>query len=316
MANIIPSEKGKKGKSPEEQERFEFYERLRRGDPSLRVLEESEAAEGLPMVPPPVTEQIVSMKPELSLIDRIGIRRLKVNGPYANIPVEVTGQALPALIAEEAVHVANEPAFALRCITILKYGSMVTCTEELLEDQALFQSWFPAACARRLALQENTVLYTTLAAGGTLGKKLAASHTMTEAQLITAWQVMPDHWRDGASVVMADLTVNALRALLIATPRALASGIELVWAARNSSLLGMPLQMTAYWPPITTSGNDVEFLTFVHPDGVLFAERHGIQIFTDPYGDAANGRTRFFPTARFGIGIGDPLSVVHMTDTT
>ena len=267
------------------------------------------------MVPPAAIAQIESMKPALSLIDQLGIRRLKTDKLITQIPVEVTGHAIQPVILEEGLHVENDPAFALRAITVSKWGSMITCTEELLEDQSLFQSWFPAACARRMALQENAQLYATLAAGGTLGDKLNASHTMTEAELITAWQVMPAPWRTGARVVMADLTANAIRALLIATPRAFSPGVEFLWASTNSSLLGMPLFTDPNWPPITTSGADVEFLTMVNPAGVLFVQRHGIEVVRDDYGAALNGYTRFFPTARWCIGIGDPVSVVHMTDT-
>lgn len=315
MPNIIPSPKGYKGKSPEEQECFEFYAKLRRRDSAYRVLEESEAAEGGPMIPTAPYDEIISMKPELSLIDRLGVRRLQTDKLIANIPVEVTGQALPAAIAEEAAHVANEPAFALRALTIIKYGSMVTATEELLEDQALFQTWFPGACARRLALQENTILNTRLAAGGTVGVHLAASHTLTEAQLITAYQVMPDPWREGAKVMMHDLTANAVRALLIATPRAFnTGGSEFYWSSIGGIFLGMPLLITSHVSPVTTAADTVPVIYFVNPAGILFAERHGIQIVVDRYGDAANGRVRFFATARFEIGIGDPLASVKVTD--
>jgi len=298
-------------------ESFEFFEALRRGDPQLRVLEAEEAAEGLPLIPQAAYDQILSMKPEKSLIDRLGIERWACSRSIGNIPVEVTGQALPAAILEQGAHVANEPAFALRAITLIKYGSMVTATEELLDDQKLFQAWFPGAVARRMALQENTILYTRLAAGGTLGKKLAASHTLTEAQILTAMQVMPALWREGAKVLMCDLTANAVRALLIATPRALATGgSEFFWGeGPGFSLMGMPVLLTAYWPTVTTSGADVEFLSFVNPDGVKFVHHSGIQILRDDYGDAANGRVRFFSSQRFNIIIGDPLSVVHMTDT-
>jgi len=319
MANILPSEKSNKGKSPEDQEAFEYYERLRRGDPSLRVLEESEAAEGGPMVPANALAQIESMKPEYSLIDQLGIRRLKTDKLITQIPVEVTGQTLPAVILEEGLHVANEPALALRSITVSKWGCMLTATEELLEDQALFQSWFPVACARRLALQENAQLYATLAAGGTLGDHLDAADTLTEAELLAFYQVMPDPWRDGAKVVTCTANMLSMRALLIATPRAFLTAPEFNTTAPNGAQprahwMGMPMFLNSNWPTLAAAIDAVEVITMVNPIGVLFVQRHGIEIVRDDYGGAANGRTRFFPTSRWCIGIGDPLSVVHLTD--
>ena len=269
------------------------------------------------MVPTAALEQIESMKPEYSLIDQLGIRRLPTDRLITQIPVEVTGQALPAAILEEGAHVANEPAFALRTITVVKYGSMISCTEELLEDQALFQAWLPAACARRLALQENVILYATLAGGGTLGVHLAAANTLTEAQLNTFYTAMPSPWRDGAKIVTCTENMLSMRALLIATPRAFISPPEFATSSLTpepAMWMGLPMYLNSNWPTLAAAGDAVEVITMVNPDGVLFVQRHGIQIVRDDYGDYLNGRIRFFPTARFCIDIGDPLSVVHLTD--
>jgi HK97 family phage major capsid protein len=295
-------------------EAFEFFEALRRGDPRMRTLEEEEAAEGLPMVPQAAYDQILSMKPETSLIDRLGIRRWACGSAIANIPVEVTGQALPAAILEEGAYVANEPAFALRAITLIKYGCLVTCTEELLEDQALFQSWFPGAIARRMALQENTILNTRLTAGGTVGVHLAATHTLTEAQLMTAYQVMPDPWRNGAKALMHDLTAQAIHSLLIATPRAFQPSISFEWKANDGNFMGMPLVLSSHITPITTALDTIPVIFFLNPDGLVFVHNSGIQITRDDYGAAATGHIRFMSSQRFNIVIGDPLSVVRVED--
>jgi HK97 family phage major capsid protein len=298
-------------------EQFEFFEALRRGDPQLRVLEAEEAAEGVPLIPQAAYDQILSMKPEKSLIDRLGIERWACGRRIANIPVEVVGgggMVLPAAILEQAAHIANEPAFALRAITLIKYGSMVTATEELLDDQKLFQSWFPGAVARRMALQENTILNTRLTAGGTVGVHLAAAHTLTEAQLMTAWQVMPDPWREGAKALMNQLTAQAIHSLLIATPRAFAPSISFEWKASGGDFMGMPLVQSSHITPVTTALDTIPVIFFINPDGVKFVHNSGIQILRDDYGDAVNGRVRFFSSQRFNIVIGDPLSVVRVED--
>lgn len=314
MTNILPSEKGNKGRPPEEQERFEFYERLRRGDQSLRTLEAEEAAEGLPMIPQAAYNQILSMKPETSLIDRLGIKRWACSRGIANVPVEVTGHALPAAVLEEGAYQVNEPAFVNRPITLIKYGSLVVATEELLEDQSLFQAWFPGAVARRMALQENTILNTRLTAGGTVGCHFAAAHTATEALLMTAYQVMPDPWREGAKAVMHDLTANALHSLLIATPRAFQPTISFEWKSGGGSFMGMPLVISSHITPITTALDTIPVIFLLNPDGLVFVHNSGIKITRDDYGDAANGRTRFLASQRFNIVIGDPLSVVRVED--
>jgi HK97 family phage major capsid protein len=316
MATVIPSQKGYRGKTAEEQESFEFIERLRRGGQAYRVLEEHEAAEGGPMVPVPLLEKIFSMKFERSLIDKIGIKRWPTDKLITNIASEATGHAIQAVVAEEDVHVANEPALLLTQITVTKYGSMVTCTEELLEDQSLFQAWLPSALAQQMALQENAILYATLAAAGTLGVHLAAAHTLTEAQLNTFYTAMPAQWREGACVVTNDATMLAMRALLIATPRAypppeLAATVQQPYRAM---WMGLPMFFNTNWPAITGSGDAVEIITMVHPDAVVYVQRHGIEILRDDYGDSLAGRTRFFGTARWCIAVIHALGVVHLTD--
>lgn len=316
MLNIIPSQVGYRGKTAEEQESFEFIERLRRGGPAYRVLEEHEAAEGGPMVPVPLLDKIFSMKFERSLIDKIGIKRWPTDKLITNIASEATGHAIQPVIAEEAVHVANEPAFLLTPITVTKYGSMVTCTEELIEDQSLFQAWLPSALAQQMALQENAILYATLAAAGTLGAHLVAADTLTEALLSAMYTAMPPQWREGACVLTSTETMLAMRALLIATPRAYPPP---EWAATAESpyqamWMGLPMFLNSNWPTLAVAADAVEVITMVHPDAVVYVQRHGIEILRDDYGDSLNGRTRFFGTARWCIAVLHALGVVHLTD--
>jgi HK97 family phage major capsid protein len=249
------------------------------------------------------------------LIDQLGIKRHPTSSLTTGVASEVTGHAIQPVIAEEGDHVANEPAFLLTTVTVSKWGSMVTATDELLEDQSLFQSWLPRACARMMGLQENVQLYATLAAAGTLGVHLAAAHTLTEAQLWTFYQAMPSPWVDGAKVVMNRITAMTMRQFLVATPKMWLPSPELHIAEQgNGHWLDMPLFCNSNWPSILVSGDAVEIITMVHPDGVIFVQRHGIEIFVDPYGDSANGRVRFFPTARWCITAPIPLAVVHLTD--
>lgn len=319
LPKVIPAQPGYKGKPPAEQEKYEYYSKLRRGDRSVRVLEESEATEGGPFVPVPVLEEIFSMRYEYSLIDKLGIKRHPTTKLITNVVSEATGHAIQPDIVEEDPHVANEPAFLLTQITVVKRGSMITCTEEMLEDQALFQSWFPAACARQMGLQENVQLYATLAAAGTLGAHLAAANTLTEALLNTFYTAMPDPWRDGAKIVTCTENMLSMRALLIATPRAYLTAPEFNTTAPNGAgqtahWMGMPMYLNSNWPTLAVAGDAVEVITAVNPDAVVFVQRHGIEVFTDPYGDAANGRTRFFPTARWCMAVVHALGVVHLTD--
>jgi HK97 family phage major capsid protein len=149
-----------------------------------------------------------------------------------------------------------------------------------------------------------------------LGVHLAAAGTLTEAQLRTFYTAMPDPWRDGAKVVTNTATLFAIQDLLIATPRLGDIGMVAPPAASGSQWywMGLPLYLNSNWPTLAAAGDAVEVITMVHPDAVVFVERKSLEIKADPYGNAVNGRTRFYPSARFNIACPIPLGVVHLTD--
>ena len=178
-------------------ESWEWFWHMRHGitkGPSMRVLEEHVAAEGLPLVPQDALASIVAQRDELSVVSRAGFVRYQTDRQIFNIPQETTKMTAMALIAEEGAYVVNEPVFALNAITTLKYGSMVTATEELLEDQNLFIPWLTNACGRAWARTENAQFYTTMDIAGNGTVTGAASDTLTLAEWNTYfWALAPEY---------------------------------------------------------------------------------------------------------------------------
>lgn len=279
------------------------------GEGAMRVLEETEAAEGLAFVPQELDAQVQSLKTETSLVDQIGIFRRKSNRLIYNFIREDAGMGALAAIAEEGAYVANEPAFALAPVTVGKYGSMVTATEELLEDQNIFQTWFTGKVARMWALAENLHLFTIAKAGGMEGTH---SDTITAAEVIAFPFTMPEEWVARAHWVMAAATMGAHRGLLIATPRAF--GDFPTFGGREwPTFMGMPCHLNSNWEAIG-AGDTTLTMSLINPEGVGWVERAGISIFVDPYGDRANGRVRFFPRVRFACINTQAAGIYHYTD--
>ena len=307
-----------------EQETHEFIWNLRKGgtkamrsgisyeensDGSFRVLEETEAAEGLAFVPQELDTQVQELRDETSLISKLGIQRRKSNRLIYNFIREDAGMGALAAITEENVYVANEPAFALLPATVVKYGSMITATEELLEDQSTFQSWFVSACARKWALAENLELFTVLKAGGTTG---TSSATFTQSEIDAYAFDITEPWKDGAHMVMKAATMAIIRGLLLATPRAY--GDFPAYGGREfPTFMGYPTHLNSNWEAVGSGATNLQ-VSLVNPQAVGFVERAGISIKVDPYGDALNGRVRFFPRVRFGIVNTQALGVVHYLD--
>ena len=90
------------------------------------------------------------------------------------------------------------------------------------------------------------------------------------------------------SVVTCTENMLSMRALLIATPRAYPPP---EWAAApekpyQAMWMGMPMYLNSNWPTLAAAGDTVEVITMVHPDAVVYVQRHGIEILRDDYGDA------------------------------
>ena len=300
---------GDKGLTSEEQESFRFVRNLMQdgmtvsngGTPAMRVLEESEALELGPMVPTDLANKIHVLKGKYSLVDRCGITKYYTDKLTFSIPTESTATAILPTIAEEAAYVVNEAAFTASNTTMLKKGSLIAVTEEALEDQDLFQQWIVRACAKALALSENFVLEALLFAVD--GVEVAATHTMTDAELLAGYFALAQEYREGAVWLMNDLTLAYIRSMVIANPRAYGDiGFNyLQMGEAGENLMNHPVFTNANWNPITTAGDDEKIIDFVNLDETLaWVERRGISIFVDPYSAKASaGVVNYMPSARF-----------------
>jgi len=295
-------------------ETWEYAWHLRHGQymPSqMRVLEESEPLEGGPMVPADMLDQIVAMRNETSVVSRAGFKRYQTDKLIFNIPRESTAMTQLALIAEEGAYVANEAAFVTLPITVVKYGSMITATEELLEDQNLFIPWLTEACGRAWGLAENAVFYTNmdLAASGTVG--VTGSDTLTLAEFNTFLYFMATPYRNNCVMVCNPGTMAAISGLLVATPYAFGAYPD---KQRNPLGLpevnGIPIHLVTDWLLYTAAAANGLVLSMANKDYCGMVERRGLTIKVDPYGDSLNGRIRYFPSARFAPFVSQPLAHV------
>ena len=269
---------------------------------SMRVLEETEAAEGLPLVPQDALNQIIALRDAADLASRIGITTYTTDKLIFNVPRESTAMTALAVIAEEAAYIANEPAFALLPLTVAKYGSMITATEELLEDQNLFIPWFTNACARAWALARNTALFAEVKTSGT---QAVHSATFAEADIFSWIFAMPDPWRAGCKIVMDPTTMALLRAALVATHRAYGDFPEFGGDV-YPSFMSYPVFLDTNWEAV--GGGDLFLVaSMINPQAMCVVENGSLSIKVDPYGDSLNGRIRYFPSVRFAPFVSQPV---------
>ena len=301
---------GDKGLTAEKLETFSYMRALiedgkrvaEGGQPLMRAaLEESEAAELGPMVPTDLADQIKVLRGKYSLVRKTGMSVMQTDKLTFSVPTETTAVTEAATIAEEGAYTDLQPVFAAKPTTMLKKGGFIAVTEEALEDQDLFQAYLAKAGGKALALAENTVLNGLLVT--VAGVEVAASHTLTDAELMTGYYALAQEYRDTAQWIMNDLTLAYIRAMLIATPRAYGEFGFLLGSMgeMGETLMNHRVFTNANWDPITTAANDVKIIDFVELDECLtWVERRGMSIFVDPYSQRLSaGTINFLISARF-----------------
>jgi len=276
---------------------------------AMRVLEETEALEGGGLIPTPMLDRIVAMRDEASLVAKLGLVRYQTDSLTLRIPREDAGMAVFATIAEEGAYIANEPAFSAETVTVVKKGSLISVTEEMLEDSNLFLPYFTALCARKWALTENLILFTELKADDTVGTHSA---TFTQPEIDAFMFQITEPWADGAHLIAAQATMATIRGLLIATPRAYGD-FPIFGGLAYPTLFGYPFHLNSNWEAIG-AGDTTLTMTLVNPAAMSWVERRGLSIKVDPYGDSLNGRVRYYPSFRAACATTQVLGNVSYTD--
>jgi len=275
---------------------------------AVRVLEETQALEGGPLIPLPVYNKIVGLKDEYSLISKMGITKMYTDSLTLRIPRENSGMGVFAAIDEEGPYIENEPAFETVTATMVKRGSMISITEEMLEDTSIFEPYFIKLVARKWALTENLELYTKLAATDTEG---ASTGSFTAAEIDAYMFSMTEPWAENAQILMNQEQMGLLRALTSASTRDF--GDFPAFSGREfNTLYGKKVWLNSNFP---VTGDTGMVMTMVDPDAIAYVERRGLNIKVDPYGDALNGRVRYFPSYRADCEVIQVLGNVSYIDT-
>lgn len=265
-----------------------------------RGMEETEATEAQPLVPQDLLGRIWEIRDAASLIRAAGVIPYRTNRLVFNIPAEVTPMIALAAIAEEGAYIEDTPNLVNAPVTLQKWGSFVDVSEEVLEDQDLFQSWITRACGRAWALAENARLAVLL--GAVNGVEIGVDSTPTDAEVLAWFYRLTQEYRQGATMFMNDSTLAFFRGMLVLTPRAYGElGFSSTIGEQPETFLGKRAFANAGWPTMAAAADGVTVASFVNlPECLAWVEhRSGMSIQVDPYTKMVNGLVTYFPRVRF-----------------
>ncbi len=315
--NINKIDDSEAKKNADDEEEFAFYrgliqdaKRAAYGAPPRRAagsLEETEADELGDLVPDQLMNKIYAKLQEYSIVDKLASKGLmtihKADRLTISAPQNVTHMTALADIAEAGAYVQQVPTFDAKQATMQKVGNYVTVTEEGLDDQTLFQSWFPGECARAVALSKNADLYAlTNAIAGT---DIATRSTIVVGEIMAARYGIEQQYREGAIWLMNDDTTAYIRGLRDANNFVFGDAGFAPWGGMGElgeGLLDKPVFCNANWHSYYEADAADKIIDFLNMDQAIFwAERKKLRIFVDPYSTRiAAGTINFLPMARYG----------------
>jgi len=234
-----------------------------------------------------------------------------------NIPVE-TSLGTAAWTAEEAAYTASDAAFGRVTLGSHKLGTIITVSEELLQD-AFFdvQAYLARNFGKRFGLAEEAAFVNGDGSGkpsgivgaSGLGVTAAGVAAITADELIDLFHSVPRQYRNGPSVawLMGDSTAKIIRKLKDADNQYLwQPGIQ---AGQPDLILGRPVVVSQAMPAATTG---LKSVVFGDMSGYYVADRAGMtmQRLNELY--AANGQVGFRAYKRMDGKAVDATGLKHL----
>lgn len=180
---------------------------------------ETTAADGGNAVPTGHYQGIIAKRSEQMLAPRLGVMNIPGKGLTVNVPADNSTLASFAVTSEQVDNYGNVfnrdmPALASRAMTLVKYGTKVALTDELLADEdSKLVEFIQNYIARDQARQHNALLVTEALASGTAAVTAAGTAAITAAEVVNLEYSLADEYADNANWLMRRAVEGYIRGL-------------------------------------------------------------------------------------------------------
>jgi len=278
MAASVPTET-RTGIASDEY-RAAFDARMRGQAYERRALEVGTASEGGNLIPDEWSTQLVQARNESNIMRGLATVITTTSGTF-NVPT-VSSHGTASWIAEEGSFVEADEAFGVVQFSAYKAGTLVKVSEELLRDtQFDLAGYLTTEFARRIGRLEEAAFIDGDASSKPKGtiydagvSVTAASATaVTSLELVSLFHGLAREYRDNASWLMHDNTVQLVRKLVDGNS-------QFIWqpgmqAGQPDTLLGRPVYTSSAVPVPTTAKKSIVFGDLSY---YWIADRAGISV--------------------------------------
>ena len=285
--------------SDEYREAFDGY--LRSGALERRALEVGTNSEGGYLVPDSWSNQLVQARNAENVMRQLATVVTTTSGTF-NVPT-VSSHGTASWTAEEAAHTESDEAFGVVQFSAYKASTLVKASDELLNDNAYdLEGYLAQEFGRRIGVLEEAAFVDGDASSkpkgtiydATVAVTAAGAAAVTALELVSLYHSLGRQYRDRASWIMHDNTVQLVRKLVDGDSQFLwQPGLQ---AGAPDRLLGRPVYTSDGCPVPTTAKKSIVFGDI--GSAYWIADRAGISVqrLSELY--AANGQRGFIASAR------------------
>ena len=269
------------------------------------------AADGGYVDPTGFYQGVIAKRSEISLPERLGVRRIPGKGTTVNVPYdnETDGEFVTA--AEAASFDQDAPALGQAAMTLVKYTKYITMSVELLNDEdASLMPFLTDWVARGQAKTLNSLLLTDVASYGTSLKTTASATAIAagEPEAVVLNDSVGYYLDDSNSVgwVMKPSTFGAIQAISGASrlySQQVQGGIS------PNSLLGYPVFFSTKAGAMTAGLKSAYFGNW---NFVGWREAPGFTLLRDPYSAASTGQVKIWMYLRTVFKVLQPGAVGYL----
>jgi HK97 family phage major capsid protein len=268
------------------------------------------AADGGVLVPTGFVNTIIAKRTEMSLAERIGVRRIPGVGTTVDVPYDNEADGEFVSTGEGSGYDLDAPALAKKSLTLVDYTKYIKLSNQLLRDEdANLNAFLTDWIARGQAKTMNNLLNTEVTTNGTLLKTAADDTTITVGDLegVVYNAYVTDFLDDGGSIawVMRPATYGAIISVT-GSPRVYA---ETPIGRSDRRLLEYPVYYSNKVAAIAATAKSALFGNWNY---VGWRESPGLTLLRDPYSNASTGQVTLWMTFGCVFGVLQPYAVGWM----
>lgn len=257
------------------------------------------AADGEVTVPVGMVSDIIARRDEMSLVPKLGLRRVPGKGTTVNYPIDNEPDVVFASVAESGEILQDLPAMTEKAFTLVKYGKHLTITWELLEDtDVALMEFFNGWVARGYAATQNSLLITQAYSAGTAGLTFDGV-TVAATEIPELVGKLAPEYQNGAQWIIHPTTYAFLSGIASSSVFTFAPqpGGNL---SAGTNLWGYPVQQSSY---ATTQAASAKSLLFGNWNFMGYREAPGLTTLVDPYTGAHLGQRKVWFWFRTVFGV-------------